>query len=110
MSDLITQLTADLQKQIEAYAPVLEAKDVGTVLEAGDGIARAERQRLPGRCDALLEQLGTIRLDALEETLEAEVGEDLDVPGAQLVGAQEVRRGALQPFGRGDAQEPGALR
>ncbi|MBI3241289.1 MAG: F0F1 ATP synthase subunit alpha [Chloroflexi bacterium] len=40
MTDLIQQIAADLQKQIEAYAPKLEAKDVGTVLEAGDGIAR----------------------------------------------------------------------
>ncbi|MEK9164984.1 MAG: F0F1 ATP synthase subunit alpha [Chloroflexota bacterium] len=40
MTDLVKQMTADLQKQIEAFAPVLEAKDVGRVLEAGDGIAR----------------------------------------------------------------------
>src|SRR3972149_3584642 len=40
MTDLVKQMTADLQKQIEAFAPALEAKDVGTVLEAGDGIAR----------------------------------------------------------------------
>ena len=40
MTDLIQQIASDLQKQIQAYAPKLEAKDVGTVLEAGDGIAR----------------------------------------------------------------------
>ncbi len=40
MTDLIQQIASDLQKQIEAYAPKLEAKDIGTVLEAGDGIAR----------------------------------------------------------------------
>ncbi len=40
MTDLIQQITADLQKQIEAYSPTLQAKDVGTVLEAGDGIVR----------------------------------------------------------------------
>jgi F-type H+/Na+-transporting ATPase subunit alpha len=40
MSDLMNQIAADLQKQIEAYAPALESKDVGTVLEAGDGIVR----------------------------------------------------------------------
>ncbi len=40
MTDLVQQIAADLRKQIEAYAPALEAKDVGTVLEAGDGIAR----------------------------------------------------------------------
>ncbi|MEN8172132.1 MAG: F0F1 ATP synthase subunit alpha [Chloroflexota bacterium] len=41
MSDLINQITTDLQKQIEAYQPELEVRDIGTVLEAGDGIARA---------------------------------------------------------------------
>jgi F-type H+-transporting ATPase subunit alpha len=40
MSDLIKNLSADLQKQIEEFSPELELKDVGTVLEAGDGIAR----------------------------------------------------------------------
>jgi F-type H+-transporting ATPase subunit alpha len=40
MSDLVKQIAADLQKQIEAYAPKIEAQDVGSVLEAGDGIAR----------------------------------------------------------------------
>jgi F-type H+-transporting ATPase subunit alpha len=41
MSDLINQITADFQKQIESFEPELEIRDVGTVLEAGDGIARA---------------------------------------------------------------------
>jgi len=41
MSDLIKQITADLQKQIEAFEPELEIRDIGTVIEAGDGIARA---------------------------------------------------------------------
>lgn len=40
MSDLITQITSDLQKQIDAFKPELEIRDVGTVVEAGDGIAR----------------------------------------------------------------------
>ncbi len=40
MSDLISQITAELKKQIEAFQPELEVRDVGTVLEAGDGIAR----------------------------------------------------------------------
>jgi F-type H+-transporting ATPase subunit alpha len=40
MTDLINQIAADLQKQIEAYAPTIEAKDVGSVLESGDGIVR----------------------------------------------------------------------
>lgn len=41
MSDFVKDLTASLQKQIEAYIPKIETQDVGTVLEAGDGIARA---------------------------------------------------------------------
>jgi F-type H+-transporting ATPase subunit alpha len=41
MSDLIKQITADLQQQIETFQPALDVQDVGTVVEAGDGIARA---------------------------------------------------------------------
>ncbi len=40
MSDLINQITADLKKQIEDFTPQMEVSDVGTVTEAGDGIAR----------------------------------------------------------------------
>lgn len=40
MSDLISQITAELQKQIETFQPALEVRDVGKVVEAGDGIAR----------------------------------------------------------------------
>jgi F-type H+-transporting ATPase subunit alpha len=40
MSDLINQITSDLQKQIDAFEPELGISDVGTVSEAGDGIAR----------------------------------------------------------------------
>jgi F-type H+-transporting ATPase subunit alpha len=40
MSDLISQITADLKKQIESYEPEMEVRDVGSVMEAGDGIAR----------------------------------------------------------------------
>ena len=41
MADLIKQITSDLQKKIEAFEPKVGVADVGTVLEAGDGIARA---------------------------------------------------------------------
>ena len=41
MSDLIQQITSDLQKKIESFEPKVGIADVGTVLEAGDGIARA---------------------------------------------------------------------
>jgi F-type H+-transporting ATPase subunit alpha len=41
MSDLITKITAELQKQIDTYQPEYSVRDVGTVTEAGDGIARA---------------------------------------------------------------------
>lgn len=40
MSDLISQITSDLHKQIDAFQPELEIRDVGEVVEAGDGIAR----------------------------------------------------------------------
>jgi F-type H+/Na+-transporting ATPase subunit alpha len=40
MVDLIEQITADLKKQIETFKPEMEVSDVGSVLEAGDGIAR----------------------------------------------------------------------
>lgn len=39
MSDLISQISADLQQRIDTYQPELEVRDVGTVLDAGDGIA-----------------------------------------------------------------------
>ncbi len=42
MSDLIKQITSDFQKQIESFKPEATISDVGTVLEAGDGIARVE--------------------------------------------------------------------
>jgi F-type H+-transporting ATPase subunit alpha len=41
MSDLIKQITTDFQQQIESFEPSLDVQDVGTVVEAGDGIARA---------------------------------------------------------------------
>jgi len=40
MVDLIKQITADIQKQIDTYQPELGLSDVGNVIEAGDGIAR----------------------------------------------------------------------
>jgi F-type H+/Na+-transporting ATPase subunit alpha len=42
MSDLIKQITGDLQKQIEGFNPELSISDIGIVLEAGDGIARVQ--------------------------------------------------------------------
>src|SRR5512132_3141629 len=40
MTDLIKQITSDLQRQIEGFEPELNISDIGTVVEAGDGIAR----------------------------------------------------------------------
>ena len=42
MSDLIKQITSDFQKQIDEFEPELSISDIGTVLEAGDGIARVQ--------------------------------------------------------------------
>ena len=41
MAEPIKQIVEDLQKQIEDFEPRLEVRDMGVVLEAGDGIARA---------------------------------------------------------------------
>jgi F-type H+-transporting ATPase subunit alpha len=41
MTDLIKQITSDLQKKIASFEPRVSIADVGVVLEAGDGIARA---------------------------------------------------------------------
>ncbi len=41
MTDLIQHITRDLQDQIKAYKPEISISDIGTVIEAGDGIARA---------------------------------------------------------------------
>jgi F-type H+-transporting ATPase subunit alpha len=41
MSNFVADLTASLQQQIQEYQPKIETRDVGTVIEAGDGIARA---------------------------------------------------------------------
>lgn len=40
MTDLIKQITSDLQNQIQAFEPQVGISDLGSVLDAGDGIAR----------------------------------------------------------------------
>ena len=40
MTDIIKQITGDLQQQIDSFQPHIAVSDIGTVLEAGDGIAR----------------------------------------------------------------------
>src|SRR5512139_132245 len=42
MTDLIKQITEDLQRQIAGFEPELNISDIGTVTEAGDGIAKVE--------------------------------------------------------------------
>ncbi len=42
MTDLIKQITSDLQKRIEGFTPEIGISDIGIVLEAGDGIARVQ--------------------------------------------------------------------
>ena len=41
MSDLVREITSDLQNQIDSFKPDYKIRDVGKVVEAGDGIARA---------------------------------------------------------------------
>jgi F-type H+-transporting ATPase subunit alpha len=43
MTDPVRTLAADLQEQIQAYSPQIELKELGTVMQAGDGIARVSR-------------------------------------------------------------------
>lgn len=40
MSDLINKLTSDLQSKIDSFQPQIEVRNVGSVVEAGDGIAQ----------------------------------------------------------------------
>jgi len=40
MTDLIKQITSELKQQIDSYTPEIGISDVGTVTDAGDGIAR----------------------------------------------------------------------
>ena len=40
MSEYVENRFADLQKQVDDFSPEIERKDVGTTIEAGDGIAR----------------------------------------------------------------------
>jgi F-type H+/Na+-transporting ATPase subunit alpha len=42
MTDLIEQITSDFQEQIDAFKPDVSVSDIGSVTEAGDGIARVE--------------------------------------------------------------------
>ncbi len=42
MTDIIKQITTDLQKQIDSFQAVPGLSDVGSVTEAGDGIARVD--------------------------------------------------------------------
>ncbi|MCX6082577.1 MAG: F0F1 ATP synthase subunit alpha [Chloroflexi bacterium] len=42
MTDLINQITSDFQKQIDVFEPEISVSDIGTVIEAGDGIARVQ--------------------------------------------------------------------
>ncbi len=40
MSEFVENIFSDLQKQVDEFTPEVERKDVGTTVEAGDGIAR----------------------------------------------------------------------
>ena len=42
MTDLIKQITSDLERQIQSFEPQISISDIGTVIEAGDGIARVQ--------------------------------------------------------------------
>jgi len=38
--ELVSSLSSELRQQIESFSPTIELRDIGNVLEAGDGIAR----------------------------------------------------------------------
>ena len=40
MSEFVENIFSDLQKQVDEFSPEVERRDVGTTVEAGDGIAR----------------------------------------------------------------------
>ncbi len=40
MTDLIKQITTDLQKKIQGFEAEIGVSDIGSVIDAGDGIAR----------------------------------------------------------------------
>ena len=40
MADLISQITDDLRGQIRDFEPHIDVTDIGSVIDAGDGIAR----------------------------------------------------------------------
>jgi len=42
MTDLIKQITSDLERRIQSFDPQISVSDIGTVVEAGDGIARVQ--------------------------------------------------------------------
>ena len=42
MTDLINQIAGDLQKQIDSFEPEFGVSDIGSVIEAGDGIAKVK--------------------------------------------------------------------
>jgi F-type H+/Na+-transporting ATPase subunit alpha len=42
MPDIVSSITRDLTQKIESFKPQVEIRDVGSVTEAGDGIARAD--------------------------------------------------------------------
>lgn len=45
MANSLQQFTADLQKKIDSFHPQYEVQNIGTVIEAGDGIAQVEGLR-----------------------------------------------------------------
>jgi len=42
MTDVINQITSDFQSQIQAFEPHIGVRDIGVVIDAGDGIARLQ--------------------------------------------------------------------
>jgi F-type H+-transporting ATPase subunit alpha len=104
MSDYLKDLSAQLQDQIESYSPEVELKDVGTVLEAGDGIARVsgltrvESQELVQFADGTMGIAFNLERDAVGVLIMGEysgIEEGMSVRGTGRIASVPVGRGLI---------------
>ncbi len=125
MTDLIESLSSSLREQIEAYAPRIEVKEVGYVLEAGDGIARVSRlsgirsQELVQFANGVMGIAFNLEADAVGVIIMGEysgIEEGMEVRGTGRIASVPVGEGLIgrvvnalgQPVdGRGPVQATG---
>ncbi|MFC1879030.1 F0F1 ATP synthase subunit alpha [Chloroflexota bacterium] len=104
MSDLISQITADLKKQIDDFQPEMDVRDVGTVIEAGDGIARVRglanvrSQELVQFANGVLGIAFNLEADNVGVIIMgeyAEIEEDMDVRSTGRIASVPVGSGLI---------------